>query len=154
MTRLEYSKVVGQRSQKCIAYFKNWWTNIGNAFIDIGALYLLERVGGFKIYALSGTLIELVYVQRMLRKATRVKRAVPFHLRRSIPAPVRSILKRAFHVKSYRTVAPSVRHISFNVISRAEVDYAVFSFQFFLSYNLKKLFRRFLLRSGFLSILS
>ena len=71
-----------------VAYFRLWWGNIGNAFIDIGALYLLKKVfQGRDVYTLSGFHMDVLSF-RMMKKSSWVRR-----IYRKFPSLVEPYLK-------------------------------------------------------------
>ena len=111
-----------------VVYFKSWWTNIGNAFIDLGCVYLLDRIAkekGFDFYVVSSSLLELVYLQRMFRRKSGFVKRVPLSFRRRIPAFLRRRIKKVFVGDQYSCVDVSLT--TFNLLEHLDADYFIFS---------------------------
>jgi len=106
-----------------IVYFKSPWTNIGNAFIDMGAVYQLRKVApSLRLHIIGGGLTNIIYNFYTLEKARRVRKVVPGFIVR--------LVKRALRLKA-RKLRDSVLSIkytapwSFELITAIEAKYIV-----------------------------
>jgi len=92
---------------KYVLYYKLWWNNIGNAFIDLGTLYILRKIFSKEsIHSLSGFYVDLIRMQHDLTRISRRKRIATV-----FPVTIRNILKKISKLKGKEL------YLSYNYIS-------------------------------------
>ncbi len=102
-----------------IVYFKVWWNNIGNAFIDLGAQYAIGKaISGMDFYLIGGGIVNL------LRYVTNWKLRL---IKKILPGSVLNRIRRNYPDLKYILYTPSSYSDAFDLVSIINADYVIFS---------------------------
>jgi len=119
------SPVLSDSSSAKIVYFKSPWTNMGNAFIDIGAMFQLSNAySQYRVHTIGGGIINILlnYITRERIRKTR----------KAVPTKAVKMLKKVLSTRysSFRDSLFGVKYSadsSFELITAIKADYVVLS---------------------------